>query len=219
MATTYRAQVAVWHDSVSPADAATINPAFKVTGIAPADPQQLAQDLADAISTKMGDPTRKIRVRMYELPMVPPIIPKAEVNKGSAAPAASSNRDIALCLSYYCDTNTKRRRGRLYIPAYWEGTTAFASRPTTPQMSGVLAWHTIFTNLGGADVDWVLWSERDQTSHPVTNVYVDNEWDTVRSRGLKPSTRLTATTTEGNQPNLVALQPGALEPEEQLQTA
>ena len=28
---------------------------------------------------------------------------------------------------------------------------------------------------------------------PVTNVWVDDEWDTIRSRGLKSTSRVTAT--------------------------
>jgi hypothetical protein len=206
MAQTYRAQVTVWHDSLAPADGCTINPAFHVTSVWPAGPSGLADDLASAVYAKFGGSTNRVRVRMYELPLVKPIVPVAEVFKGSTSPASSCNREVALCLSYYSGSNTKRHRGRLYIPAHWLAISSLPSRPTSQNQTDALGWRTIFTGLGGVDVDWVLWSERDQAHRPVTDCYVDNEWDVVRSRGLKPTLRSTATTTEGSEPNFLALQ-------------
>jgi hypothetical protein len=43
------------------------------------------------------------------------------------------------------------------------------------------------------------------TDRPVTDVWVDDEFDVVRSRGLQPTSRLKATTSEGDIPNLVSL--------------
>jgi hypothetical protein len=52
----------------------------------------------------------------------------------------------------------------------------------------------IFSNLGGVDVDWIVWSEKDKAAHKVTNWFVDDGWDVVRSRRLKATTRTTGTT-------------------------
>jgi hypothetical protein len=42
--------------------------------------------------------------------------------------------------------------------------------------------------------DWVLRSPSDHAFKPITNVWVDDEWDTMRSRGTRPTTRVTAVT-------------------------
>jgi hypothetical protein len=39
----------------------------------------------------------------------------------------------------------------------------------------------------------VVYSRREKVARPVTNYWVDDEWDTVRSRGLRSSTRVTGT--------------------------
>jgi hypothetical protein len=61
-------------------------------------------------------------------------------------------------------------------------------------MTKVMALGPIFANLGGSDVDWIVWSRKNHTATKVQNYWVDDEWDTVRSRGLKRSTRQVATT-------------------------
>jgi hypothetical protein len=209
MAQDYRAQIAVWHDSLAPTDACCINPTFRNTLPGPHDTDGMAQDLAVGVLGWLGQATQ-VRVRIYKLPLVKPIAPVSEktVSAGVVA-AATKNREVALTLSFYAGVNQKRRRGRLYIPAFWRGIDPGLLRPTTANMNDILNRASLFTGLGGVDVDWTVYSEVDGVSRPVTNTWVDNEWDTQRSRGLKPTTRVTGTTTEGDLPNVVALQAGA----------
>jgi hypothetical protein len=209
MAKDYRAQIAVWHDSLAATDACVINPTFRNTLPGPHDTDGMANDLAVGINTWIGSPTQ-IRVRLYKLPLVVPIAPVSEKILNSGVVLTSGvNREVCMTLSFYAGTNTKRRRGRLYIPCHWRGIANGVTRPTTANMNDILNRAALFTGLGGVDVDWTVYSIRDGQSHPVTNTWVDNEWDTVRSRGLKPTTRVTGTTSEAGLPNLVALTAGA----------
>ena len=134
---------------------------------------------------------------MYVATGAPPHYPvgEAEVNKGQQA-AASCPREVAMCLSYFSERNVPRRRGRVYVPIAALGMPASSVRPPGTTLTKIGELATVFEELGGVDVDWVVWSRTDQVARPVTDWYVDDEWDTVRSRGLRPTTRVTGTTSE-----------------------
>jgi hypothetical protein len=57
----------------------------------------------------------------------------------------------------------------------------------------VLTFGPTFGKTLPSGVAWVVWSRKDQVARPVTNYWCDDEWDTVRSRGLKAVTRQTGT--------------------------
>lgn len=205
MPATYRIQVAVWNDSIAPKDAICINPVFHITGTGDGDPQQLCADIVPAVQAKIPTPGQT-RARAYKLPYV---VGAGHVGEFTAAagtaPASGAVRELAMCLSYYAGTNVKRRRGRLYIPMVWVAGNTFPTRPTSSTMNAILAWRTVFEGLGGVNVDWSVWSDVDQAHYPITDVWVDDEWDVIRSRGLKSSTRVMATTSEDSVPNFVQL--------------
>lgn len=202
-----RAQVAVWFDSLAPRDAMMINPTFKdVSGSVSYD--SLANDLATAVNTKLIV-KNQIRVRIYNLDEEKPRYAKAEkiLNTGVAG-ARTNMGELAVCLSFYASQNIPRRRGRVYIPLPWIYSSASAGpRPSGTNISDAKAFATIFADLGGIDVDWTVYSERNGSSNPVTNYWVDDEWDVQRRRGLKATTRSQGTTTEAVIPNIVRLAP------------
>jgi hypothetical protein len=207
--TILRAQCTFQVDSANPTDGLTITPHFKVVNLPGLSNniQGLADDLATALMTWQTINTQ-LTVKMYDAQHAKPNYPLATtVKAGSGINPASNNRDVALCLSYYATTNRPRRRGRIYTPCCVCGITPSSANATSTHMNKAAALVPIFTGLGGLDVDWVLFSRADNASYPVTNWYVDNAWDTQRSRGGKGTARVTGTTTEGNAPNLVALQP------------
>lgn len=212
MSATYRLQVAVWYDSLSPKDGMVIDPTFHVTGAGDGDPQQLCDDLAAAVDTKIPA-TTQVRVRAYKLPYVKGAghVGEKELQTG-ASPASSMPRELALCLSYYAGQNRPRYRGRLYIPLQFLGLAITGNRPSSQQMTEVMSWRSVFENLGGVDVDWCLYSERDNVARAITNVWCDDEFDIIRTRGLRGTTRQTATTGEAGAPNLVLLQAPAPAP-------
>jgi hypothetical protein len=137
---------------------------------------------------------REINVRAYDAEGAPPHFPKGEftLNPGTVGPASSCPREVALCLSYYATRNLPRQRGRIYLPI--AGTSHNpALRPNPTIMNKALAMGQFFADLGGADVSWNVWSTVDTQGREVTNTWVDDEWDTQRSRGLRATTRVQAT--------------------------
>ena len=119
----------------------------------------------------------------------PPVL--KEFSSAGGAPAAGGPREVALCLSYYADLNQPRRRGRMYLGPWTQG--AMAERPGTSQMQALQSLANGISALGGINVQWVQYSRADGEFRNVTNWFVDNEWDTIRSRGLRPDSRLTGT--------------------------
>lgn len=185
-------QIAV--SSVLPRDQFVVTPHFDDAG-ALTDPQALCDDWAAAVDALML-PTRQIVVKAYDAEGTPPVYPQGEatLNVG-AAPAALSPGEVALCLSFYSERNVPRQRGRLFLPvsAVFAGLVA---RPVATHLDHAEAWADAAQALGGVDVDWVVYSKLDGVARPVTNWWCDDEWDTVRSRGLRGTTRRMGTTSE-----------------------
>lgn len=191
----YRLQCAVWHDTLAPRDAAVINPTFVDHG-ATSDPQNLVDSMAAGLVGFVSTPTsHQIRVRAYDLEGTPPVHPAAEkILHADQSAAATYPRELAMCLSFYGGQNVPRRRGRLYIPYIWFGSSAPGLRPTSTNRTIVANFVPLLAGLGGVDVDWVVWSPTSNMWHKVSNYWVDDEWDIIRSRGLRPTTRTTGTT-------------------------
>jgi hypothetical protein len=191
-----RAQCAFGADTAFPRDRMTITPHFSSSAGWNTNAQTLADDLAAALNTWMGS-NREVSVKMYDAQAPKPNPPLASktLNAG-LTPASNGNRETSLCLSFYSGSNVPRRRGRLYIPAIFLATGALPVRPTQTQRDGLVQFVNIFTNLGGVNIDWTIFSRRDNAAHKVTNWFVDDEWDVQRRRGLRPTTRSTGATSE-----------------------
>jgi hypothetical protein len=193
----YRAQVTIHSDSALPRDGMVMTPHFDDHGLT-SNPDNLAEDLATAISGWVVPANgRQVTVKLYDAQSAPPNTPVGEAVRNTAlTPTSYVPRELALCLSYYAEVNSPRRRGRLYVPPVY-----MAAGPETPTVRPNSAWRTkvaalvpILAGLGGVDVDWVVFSRRDNVARKVTNWFIDDEWDTMRSRGLRSTTRDTGTT-------------------------
>jgi hypothetical protein len=197
-------------ESNLPRDRVVITPHFRVTALdEPTDAQSLVDDLADGLKAwHAARGLRELDVRAYDVENPgtrdAPVPPLATALRDSGqAPSDGGPRELAICLSYYnTHPGLKRQRGRLYLP--WivvkgSQSTDTPRVPNTPQQT-VADLVPIFTGLGGVNVDWVIWSRADQVARPVTNWWVDNEWDVIRKRGLRATGRLTGTTTEAEPP-------------------
>jgi len=186
----YRFQIAQGADSAFPADRIVNTVHFDDAGVG-SDPQQLCQDILDAWQANWLSATaREIRVTAYNVGP-PPQYPVASVIENEGVfPATTQNREIALCLSYYNQRSNPRRRGRIYLcPAISVGQ-ATGARPAAGVMTAALNLGEALAGIGGIDVDWVLYSRRDASHHDVVGCWVDDAWDVVRSRGLRPVTRV-----------------------------
>lgn len=156
------------------------------------DVQSIANDLVTAWKAFPNVGTfREVRAKVYNLDDAQPRPLRAEaVANAGAFPASTHPREVALCLSYYADRNLKRHRGRLYIPLELLGAGA-GVRPTAQQMTDCKALYTRLVNLGGTDLEWSVFSRMDNVHRQVQHGWVDDEWDVIRSRGLRATTRQT----------------------------
>lgn len=194
----YKMLVAMYADGGLERDAAVCTPWFNDHG-ATSDPANLCSQLADVfVKTSTGwwkEANTQVRVTAYEHTPGDPTTgpPKASVlrNSGAFLPATCT-RDQALCLSFYAGENTGRKRGRLYLPVYGRPAAETAGvRPGATIIAAAKALGVALGGIGGLDVDWVVHSKADDASYTVTNIWVDDEWDTQRRRGLKATTRST----------------------------
>lgn len=180
----YKAQCAFQYGSALPRDAMVITPHYFGD-----NPQALADGLkANFIAkTEIGAAT-PFTIKIYDAQKAPPSYPLATATNGTGFAAYNNPREMAMCLSYYSTWNRKSYRGRLYLPAAWAGGSIVA-RPTTTQMNNILAFKTMFSTGLPAQHNWVVWSRKLGQSFGVNNVWVDDEWDCVRSRGYRGTTR------------------------------
>lgn len=155
------------------------------------DWDDLATDLNNAIHSALGNDTgHQQKTTLYNLDDAKPRPVKAvhTINSGLSA-AADRPREVALCLSFHADRNIPRYRGRVFVPGViLPG--SLGGRPTTAQQNTVLSLAAGFANLGAGDVDWCVFSRVDNVHRPVQHAWVDDEWDTIRSRGARATTRV-----------------------------
>ncbi len=104
--------------------------------------------------------------------------------------------EVNLCVSYANDTNNAvaraRRRGRIYLAGVAE-TSNNLGRPVTAlvEMLGdaYLTYVEEVNDITGITAG--VWSRKNAAVYDVERVWVDNEWDTMRSRGGKATERYT----------------------------
>lgn len=180
----YRAQIAISADSALPRDQLVITPHYTGT-----DHLAIANQLKTAIKalSSMGS-NPSFTINMYDAQGVPPHHPLSTVTNAGTTPNSTIPREVAVCLSYYATVNQPRRRGRVYLPASILGFVA-GSRVAAGDLTIALAWGPALFKALPAGSAAVVFSRKDNAAYPITNYWVDNEWDTVRSRGLKSTTR------------------------------
>lgn len=185
---TYKLQLVTASDSLLARDSIVNTFHLDDHGIG-SDPENLIVSAVELWQTFYGE-TRQIRGLVYDTGAAPNY-PKAEhvVNEGVAG-EANFPREVALCLSYYGERNLPRTRGRIYLcAAIARNFGADHVRPTPGDMAYVMMLAQGIADLGGADVDWITWSSIDGAHEKVQHAWCDNEWDTMRSRGLRSTTR------------------------------
>jgi hypothetical protein len=204
--TVLRLQCTIGADTALPRDRFVITPHFNVGpdfGLDDGSADELCEDLATGLSGFFTPSNgREIVVKAYNAEQARGNFPLGEaVRNANIYPSSQVPRELAICLSYYAARNIPRRRGRLYIP--WAAIAASGSispRPSQAQRELVGTLAGIFQNLGGTNVDWVVWSRADSAAHSVTHWWVDDEWDVQRRRGFKGTTRTLGTTSEAGIP-------------------
>lgn len=167
----------------------------------PTDWTALAQDIANLFATYRTLPAGfdRVNVRCYSMEDPVPREIRGEHTQTVAAGQIGSNvgpREVALCLSFYADRNLPRNRGRIYIGP-WEQT-KMQERPAastgTDPLTSLSLLHQGLQDIGATNIQWCVYSPRTSTDlsvafKKVTAGWQDNEWDTQRSRGLRPTAR------------------------------
>lgn len=111
--------------------------------------------------------------------------------------------EVSACLSVYADRNIRRRRGRVYIGPLTDLVAAVGEVNVDPQLSP--AFRVIATdaaedlqtdaeNAGGGPgepLSWGVYSPTDGLARRITNAWMDNAFDTIRSRGSASTQRTT----------------------------
>jgi hypothetical protein len=173
-----------------------------------------ANEVRDAFIGATGDDplfvyykTRRVTVKVYD--MADPL-PRPEKAVSMYTPGTSSwdtedklsPPQVALCLSFYGDQNTKNKRGRIYIGPF-AGFSASAglilnARPTLAMMQNILQLGHALFDVGGENIAHVIHhglSKDFPTTPPaptvVQNYWVDDRWDTIRGRLSKATSRQT----------------------------
>jgi hypothetical protein len=168
---------------------------FNVDPTGGTDWQAFATDVRDAFRDYRlmpGDYGCSAKVYNMADPLPRPVKASAPWMVAFRSSGPGAPREVALCLSYYSERNLPRFRGRLYLGPF----NTPSERPNDGAMNEVMSLAPKLGAIGGPDVDWGLWSPTRAAFSKITAGWVDDEWDTVRSRGRKSTKRFTYTTSE-----------------------
>jgi len=194
MASTWLAQCSWAVGSSLPRDRMIINPTFSSTAADTAAATTLATDLATNLDAWVVG-ARELTVKIYDLKADPSYPLATQVRSVGAYTESPHPREVALCLSFYSGHPEPRSRGRLYLPAFAIAAGgSLSARPTSTHMSKLATLPPILAAAGGAGCFWCVYSRRLDQMQTITNWWVDDEWDTIRKRGLRASSRVSGTT-------------------------
>ena len=157
-----------------------------------------------------GGTASPLRLKCYDLADPEPRVPHLEVTS-ALTPSVGVNfpNEVAVCLSYRGEllsgTNPARRRGRIYIGPLTAATGTQATGDMRPNSTfrNVLANAASDIIVAGATADarWVVFSPTlagpppwdsgtlEASSCDVQAGFIDDAFDTVRSRGVRTTTR------------------------------
>lgn len=201
MPQTYKFQITMPQVSTLPRDVIshTFHMQHSVGGLLSTDLDSVCQASAELFQKHYGGLAggHKVTCKVYEMGAAPQI-PKSEKTVGTLSWPANCPREIALCLSFAKRANVPRERGRLFmsVGAYLGSplVSVTTERPNATLLSRVAGlYHTAnesLPDLGGIDWKFGVWSPTNSAFYQTSQAWVDDEWDTVRSRGVRPTTRV-----------------------------
>ena len=117
-----------------------------------------------------------------------------------SAPAGNAlPQEVAKCVSFQgapeSGVSQARRRGRVYIGPLDVACLATDGRPINTFLAALGTAATALLAASDAATDWIwtVFSSSTGDSSPITNGWIDNAWDTQRSRGITATARQTFT--------------------------
>lgn len=162
------------------------------------DATALCTDLAVKLSSLPGKGTTPLTVTAYNEEGTAPNYPigthTRDVAGAIKVPAVPP--ELAVVLSYFAVNNRPRHRGRMYFPAWLVGASSSDMSKVVPLTirQNLQALVTDLAGLGGANVDWGVWSKTDHAFYKATDYFISDAWAVQRRRGIKETSRTTGTT-------------------------
>lgn len=156
-----------------------------------ADAVNHAEQIRDAFRDFPDYGGRHVDVKVYDMADAEPrpVVGHAASAAATQARSQLGPGEVALVLSFYSDRNLPRQRGRIYLGPF-TGVHCSDGRPAGTLMSGAVALGDALFNIGGENVAHVIRSVAGNTTHVVHHYWCDDAWDTVRKRGLSPTSRV-----------------------------
>lgn len=136
-------------------------------------------------------------VKIYNRQDAPPRTPVTDANWNlPAAPTANPcPPEVALCLSFQgapeSGVSQARKRGRIYFGPNRTPSIDTNGRPTADLINALVGWGQDLLDASDTATDWTwtVYSSSTGDSVPVTNGWVDDEFDTQRRRGRVATSR------------------------------
>lgn len=155
------------------------------------DYQNLVDDIWDVYAELFWITGRRLDVRIYNMQDGEPRPIRAQkVANVSGTAQPLGPREVACCLSYYGDRNLPRTRGRIYGGPF--NGTQMLLRPPTNLLNALIGLGQGLAGIGGENISWRVYSPTTGEYHHIRHIWVNDEWDTMRSRQLRETTRVTA---------------------------
>jgi hypothetical protein len=187
----------------NPKNQAVINPCFRrqmdiADPLSGTNAQQLVDDMVAYLRLQPGLSSTPLVVSAYnvEAPPKTPPMAIARSNVGGAVKDPGLPPELAVCLSFFSGQNRASYRGRLYMPVWFFSSTAADLGTKIPTSLRTQAANFVsgFAGLGGANVDWGVWSSTTHAFHKATDYFVSDAWAIQRSRGIQETARTKGTT-------------------------
>lgn len=169
---------------------------FNVSGSVGQDPDydDLASDLLAIYQNQSWTIGCKIEVRFYDMADAKPRPEKAYKTATKTGTIVQAAPQVAIALSYYADRNLPLQRGRIFTGP-WANSSQMIAEATRLTL---ITFAQALAGLGGLNVDWSVYSPTSQQRgldpwhRRISDVWVDNSWDIIRSRKLASTARSTA---------------------------
>jgi hypothetical protein len=105
-------------------------------------------------------------------------------------------REVAVTLSFFAEVNRPRKRGRVYVgPLTTAAMSSNENGTVSAALQGALRASALRLSTWGMglgdEMVWGVLSQMDDEINVVTAGWIDNAFDTIRSRGQDPSSRVT----------------------------
>lgn len=176
----------------------TIHLQHSIGAIADTDLEGMASDIIGVYQARYQDSAHEIQCKAYDVD-AKPNYPRANVVVNVGVPwSCGYPREIALVLSYAGDhRGNKSERGRMYLmPQLVSPPLGFGLRPDAGALAWALRWYdepnASLPDLGGVDWQFGVWSKKYARFTQTQQAWVNDDWDVMRSRGLRESTRVTS---------------------------